>query len=474
MLGTVKHHVRRLVKDVAGPQILGRLPRRTDLPLELFGLEIGSSGHLHLGDVDLVDLADEYGSPLQVVDRRRLDEAVLAAVGPSRAGTGSTISYSYKTNPVPAVLERIHAEGIGAEVISAYELWLAMQLGVPANEIIYNGPAKSIESVRIAIEAGVKSINANTESEAARIAELAGEIGTTAVLGVRVALPGMWGGQFGLTSTTDAVDRTILAALADDRVDLAAIHVHRGNTIRTADDMTAHVNQILDFIGGVHDRTGWYPRMVDVGGSLSCATVAGFPEREFRLNRLLGSDLLPPDPGDAISIAGASTLAAGLVAEHARQRGQLVPEVILEPGRALTANSQLLLTTVHDIKDDVELHHAVMDAGINIADTAAHEYHQLFSASAPTAEAVRSYRLAGPICTPADVLYNNWRLPQLAPGHVLAIMDAGAYFVPFSTSFSFPRPAIVMIDDGAVDVVRVREQFDDLTRLDRWSGGEPR
>ncbi|HEU4841392.1 MAG TPA: hypothetical protein VFT09_08120, partial [Ilumatobacteraceae bacterium] len=65
-----------------------------------------------------------------------------------------------------------------------------------------------------------------------------------------------------------------------------------------------------------------------------------------------------------------------------------------------------------------------------------------------------------------DVLYNHWRLPPLAPGHVLAIMDAGAYFVPFSTTFSFPKPAIVLQDGDEVRTLRRRETFDDMTSLD--------
>jgi diaminopimelate decarboxylase len=80
--------------------------------------------------------------------------------------------------------------------------------------------------------------------------------------------------------------------------------------------------------------------------------------------------------------------------------------------------------------------------------------------------ATAGYRLVGPICTPADVLVNHWRLPSLGPGHVLAIMDTGAYFVPFSTTFSFPKPAIVVQDGPAVNMVRRRQTFDDITDLD--------
>ena len=77
------------------------------------------------------------------------------------------------------------------------------------------------------------------------------------------------------------------------------------------------------------------------------------------------------------------------------------------------------------------------------------------------------YRLAGPICSPGDVLSWSALLPELAIGDALAIMDAGAYFVPFATSFSFPRPAIVMVDGSDVHLLRRAETFEDIIALDR-------
>jgi diaminopimelate decarboxylase len=78
----------------------------------------------------------------------------------------------------------------------------------------------------------------------------------------------------------------------------------------------------------------------------------------------------------------------------------------------------------------------------------------------------RTYTIVGPICSPVDTLYRAVRLPQLCPGDSLAIMDAGAYFVPFATSFSFPQPAIVMVDDGRCRLIRRAERFEDLVMLD--------
>jgi diaminopimelate decarboxylase len=416
--------------------------------------------------VDLHELATSHGTPLHVIDGRRIDAAADAAMAPFRRGTGADIFYSYKTNPVPGLLARLHHRGIGAEVISDFELWLAFEQGVPPQRIIFNGPAKSDESLRAAIAQRIWLINANSSSEIERIAALAEEERTVVRIGLRVALPGMWGGQFGIASDSSQVEDATRRALSHPYLDLVALHFHRGGTMRTAADWRAHVAAVAGYCDEFARRTGWTPAVVDLGGSLACPTAAIIPERQFRLNRAFGSDLLPPDPDQAISLATASEEATAMLHRHFHTSGRALPRVVMEPGRALTGDTQILLASVVDLKDDAEPVHAILDAGMNIADPLPHEYHQLFSVSAPSAPGRTNYRLVGPICTPADVLYYNWRLPALDVGDVLAIMDAGAYFVPFSTTFSFPRPPILMVDDVRVDSCRRRETFSDLVSMD--------
>jgi diaminopimelate decarboxylase len=390
-------------------------------------------------------------------------------LAPLRGGTGADIYFSYKTNPVPAVLRRLHEHGIGAEVISEYELWLALRLGVAPERIIYNGPSKSDASLRLAVQRRVRLVNANSAAEVVRIARIAAEEGIEANVGLRVALASTWSGQFGITAGSRQLHDAVRAALDAPLVRLVGFHAHRGGTIRAESEWGDHVTSVLDAARALHAATGWWPEVVDVGGSLACATTAAVPERQFRLNRALGTDLLPPDPVDAVSIARAGQVAVTIVQVAASAAGLPVPELVLEPGRALTADAQFLLTSVVDVKDDVVPYHAIVDAGSNLADPLPDDYHQLFSVSQPDRPAGRSYRLAGPICTPADVIYNNWRLPELEPGQVLAIMDAGAYFVPFSRSFSFPQPGIVGIDNGAVVPLRRPETAEDLVARDEAS-----
>jgi len=454
------------LKARLGASIAARQPRRQDLPYSCWDLTVNGETHLSLGGLDLEMVARQWGSPLHVVDLGRLDAMATDAMAPSRSGAGADVYYSYKTNPVPGVLQRLHGHGVGAEVISEYELWLALRLGVAPERIIYNGPAKSETSLRVAIRRGVRVVNANSAAEVQRIIRIATDEGVVANVGIRVALASTWAGQFGIAAGSPQLDETVRAALGAPQVRLVGLHAHRGGTIRVEAEWRDHVDAVLAAADALRATTGWWPELVDVGGSLACPTSAAIPTRQFRLNRAFGSDLLPPEPADAISVARACEIASAVVRAHAAARRLPTPDVCVEPGRALTGASQFLLTTVVDVKDDTAPAHAILDAGSNLADPLPHDYHQLFSVSQPEVAPACNYRLAGPICTPADVIYNNWRLPRLEPGHVLAIMDAGAYFVPFSTSFSFPQPAIVGIDDERVILLRRRESFEDLVARD--------
>lgn len=455
---------KRVAKEQIGPWVAARQARRSDLPMAGWNLSTGTDHHLHLAHVDLVALGREHGTPLHVVDARRLRDAARAAIAPALAGDGADIFYSYKTNPVPAVLARLHTEGIGAEVISAYEFWLARRLGVPGSRIIYNGPAKSDESLREAIRADTLLINANSLSELDRIIVIAGELGMVANVGIRVSLPGMWGGQFGVASWSPQVDEAVRRAQGSSAVLLRGLHVHRGGTIRTEASWRDHVDQTVGFCEQLVERTGWWPEIIDLGGSLACPTSQVIPNREFRMNRALGTDLIPPDPATAISIARASEIAHDVVT--LRSSGRPVPRLIQEPGRALTASTQLFLTSVLDVKDDLQPTHLILDGGRNMCDPLPYEFHQLVSANHPDSVANTAYRLVGPICTPADVLYYHWELPPTSVGDMLAVMDTGAYFIPFSTAFSFPRPAIALVDGHSVSIVRAAEQFEDLIARD--------
>lgn len=453
---------KRELRRALGPIVRRARPRRVDLPLHRWGLERDERGHLRVRGVDIRALVEAYGSPLHVLDAGALARNAAHFTSDPRC----EVFYSYKTNPVRAVLERLHAAGVGAEVISPYELWLARRLGVDPKRVVFNGPAKTEGALRDAIESGIELINVNAREEIDLIAGVAGKLGKRARVGVRVVVPGGWGGQFGESIASGAAMQAVRAAKQRPELDVVGVHAHIGAEISTKDALVSLIDRVLDFVDDVRSELGLALSILDLGGSLACPSVARIDPLDLRLNRVFGCDLVPREPSSVLSIGAYVRAIGDAVEAHFDALGVPRPRVFLEPGRAMTGDTQLLVCSVLAVRAPEDgVSYAVLDAGINVAEPVRNEFHQLFHAGPERGER-RTYRLAGPICTPMDVLYGAWDLPELREGDALVIADSGAYFVPFSTSFSFPRPAIVAIEDGQPRLVRRRERFEDLARFD--------
>ncbi|HEY1955099.1 MAG TPA: alanine racemase [Polyangiaceae bacterium] len=448
----------QLAKGVLGHAVRRFLPARVDLPLQTFGLSRDAGGRLALRGVALEPLLRRFGSPLFVADARKLDDNLGAFVQEN-----VICAYSYKTNPVPAVLERLHARGAWAEVISEYETWLARELGVPGERIVSNGPGRSPEAFAAAIEVGAL-VNLNHREEIAMVAAMARARGKRARVGLRVVTAGGWGGQFG--EPIDAAMDVYREMRQRPELEVVAVHSHLGTGVHDEGDVARLAREVVAFAARLRSELGLAPTILDFGGSLGSPTVARYDALALRLNRALSAELLAPPAG--LSIEAYVRALVSSVEGACRDAQIPVPRIIVEPGRALTSNTQLLLCRVTSLKASGArgVVHAILDAGVNVAEPVRNEFHQIYVDGAPRGPE-RAYRLVGPICTPMDTLVWSMRLPELAPGDVIAIADAGAYFVPFSTSFSFPQPGVALVEDGTARLVRRKETFDDLVRRDR-------
>ncbi|WP_338867604.1 pyridoxal-dependent decarboxylase [Myxococcus stipitatus] len=460
---------KRQVKQTLRPMLQRAMaPARTEIPPSYWGLERRPGQGLCLEGVPLKELVERWGSPLHVVHLAALRRNVerFQAVPPG-CTAGCEVYYSYKTNPVPGILSVMHGLGVGAEIISAYELWLALKLGVPADRIVYNGPVKSEASVRESISRGIQLLAANHPEELGTFARIAAEVGKRPRVALRVSTDSGWAAQFGTPIAGGAALRAYAQARASSHLNVVGLHAHRGATIRTEGEFTGFVEAVLAFTDTLHQELGLDLEVLDLGGSLCTPSVEHIAERDWRLNLTFFRDVPAPDPTQAMGISRYVSLAVEMVESHYARRGRRRPRIFLEPGRAMTGDTQLLLGRVHTLKAGEDRTWAVLDMGVNHAECVRNEYHQLFHVDRPDAPASRVYTVVGPICTPGDTLYHAKRLPDLAPGDTLAIMDAGAYFVPFATSFSYPQPAIIALEeDGSERLLRRAETFEDQVALD--------
>lgn len=435
-------------------------------PPALWGLRTDATGRLAWDGCALEDLACRFGTPLHVVSFSQLEKNYRSF----REAFASRyplveVGYSYKTNPLPGVIRALHGFGAAAEVISHFELWLALRLGVPPGRIIFNGPAKTPEALDLAVRSGIKIINIDGPAEIARIDERAAHYGVKQRVGVRIITSVGWSSQFGFKVDDGAALDAFRKIKACRNLVPCGLHLHLGTGLRDAALYFQSTREALDLALRLGEM-GISIEHFDLGGGFNIPTVRELSSLDMKFLDH-GFQVRPPRPGASPAPAQYAEGIVSLMEKYLARDAGPAPEIILEPGRALSSSAQCLLLTVLSVKQrGAEGKMAIVDGGRNLSMPLAYEYHEVMSAGRARPSPRERYTLYGPLCHPHDVVAQHRDLPRLSPGDVLAVMDSGAYFIPNQMNFSNPRPAVVMVASGAPEVIRARESFEDVVRLD--------
>lgn len=463
--------VRWLLWREAGGNPAGRNTPFADLAPENWGCSV-SDNHLAMGGVRATDLADAYGTPLHVVDKQHLLDQYTRFLQAFRTVYPNTVlATSYKTNPVPGVLAILHESGSYAEVISHFELWLALQLGIAPEKIIFNGPGKTREGLELAIKERIAIINIDSFDEIDRIAAIAREAGIRQRVGLRILTSVGWSCQFGVRISGGAAFEAFRRMTAVPELIPTGVHLHLGTGIQNISTYVSAIRELLEFTHVIQDRLGIVIDHFDLGGGFGVPTVRTMSDWDLRMVSLgyparVAKPSSSPSPSDYAAALG--PLLRSLATRYQEeQRAPIAPLVILEPGRAVTSACQTLLLRVLGKKKTATGNQGlIVDGGKNITMPLGWEWHQLYAANRMNEPPSGKFDVFGPLCHPGDVIARNLQMPEIQEGDVLAIMDAGAYFIPNQTNFSHPRPPIVLLDDGQQIPLRRRETFSDMVRLD--------
>jgi diaminopimelate decarboxylase len=406
-----------------------------------------------IGGVALREIRAKFGSPVFIVSEEALRQNYRTFTAAFRSRYPDTvIAYSYKTNYVSGILRVLHQEGAHAEVVSGFELALARSLGVRGRDIVYNGPHKSLDSLRDAIALGAR-INADSLEELSDLQELAGEANRRVKVGIRVnmALNDPPWDRFGFNLESGQALEACRQVHASRGLSLVGFHLHAGTFLTQVDLYARAVTGLLALAKTVEARGWGVVEYLDLGG--------GYASHNTLQGQLLPGELTMPGP-DQYAEAICRPLKAGL--RGLRRR----PVLILEPGRALVDDPVSLLVSVVAVKTLAGGRRGiVVDGGVNLLPTAyyfRHAVHAGQHADGPP----ESADLLGPLCMQIDVLRRDIALPPLERGAILLIRQAGAYTISNSMQFIYPRPPVVMVSDGVVHLLRRGERTGDLVRLD--------
>ncbi|GAB4359326.1 MAG: diaminopimelate decarboxylase [Bryobacter sp.] len=401
-------------------------------------------GILHAEDIDLPQVAASYGTPLYVYSANMIRDR-YRAYDQAFAGLPHKICYAVKANSNLAVLTLLANEGAGFDIVSAGELFRVLKAGGDPEKVVFSGVGKTEAEIRYALSHGIHSFNCESEPEIDVLNRVAGELGQSAKVSLRVnpdvnpvthpyISTGLRENKFGIDSSK--IEAAYAYAAARPHLRVTGVSCHIGSLMMESSPMEEAVAK-LKALALRLQANGLPIDHLDLGGGLGIAYEEG--------------EQTP-------SIDAAMRALRGIVEDTGLT-------IFVEPGRSIVGEAGILLTRVLYTKQNGAKHFVIVDGAMNdlIRPSLYEAYHRVLPVREDTL--LRPADLVGPVCESGDFLAKDRELPNAQSGDLLALMTAGAYGFTMASNYnSRPRPAEVMVEGRHARVVRERERFADLVR----------
>ncbi len=427
-------------------------------PVWPLGTEAGRDGHLRLGGVDAVRLAERYGTPLYVYDAATVRAAYRAYAAALWQYRPARISYSVKACALIGVAALLAAAGADASAASVGEAQAARRAGFALERAQLHGNAKTEDELRAALRLGVGRIVIDGADEIERLARMVRRRGKPQPVWLRVSpgidtdthphlRTGVLDSKFGAPLAGGDALAQARAIAATRGLRLVGVHAHIGTLLREESRYRELASALAAFAAELVDAVGVRITEIGVGGGLGIPLRADDPVLE-----------LPAY--------------AAAVGEPIRTEPALAKATIhVEPGRSLVGAAGVALYRVVGTRRVAGIRTFVaVDGGMgdNIRPALYGARYSALVADRALAAPQEEVAVAGKYCESGDLLIEQVRLPSPQPGEVIAIPATGAYAVAMASNYnSYPRPAVVLVEHGRARLIRKRERVSDIWRLER-------
>ncbi|MGA7677118.1 MAG: diaminopimelate decarboxylase [Dehalococcoidia bacterium] len=431
--------------------------------LSLFPLtkDIDSHGHLHIGGCDCVELVKKFGTPLYV-----LDEATLRSKCQefktefTKRYSNTLIIYASKAFLNRALAIIFKEEGLGLDVVSGGELSVAQSVDFPPEKVYFHGNNKTADELKLALDWGIGRIVVDNFDELELLNSLAGEMGVRQTILLRLTpgvdphthrhtTTGILDSKFGFPLATGQAETAVTKAMAASNLNLIGLHFHLGSPIPDTSPYQIAISLVLNFAKDMETKHGFHLTELSPGGGFAVRYTA---------------DYRTP------SIADYAEAITAKISSLANELGLTFPKLIIEPGRAIVAQAGVALYAVGSIKEIPGVRKYIcVDGGMgdNIRPSLYEARYDVLVANKASDGESTNVTIAGKYCESGDILARDVSLASVSAGDIIAIPVSGAYSIPMSSNYNMvTRPAIVMVKDGKARLIRKRESYKDLMRLD--------
>ena len=399
-------------------------------------------------EVAIADIIKAHGTPAYIYSRATL-ERHWHAFDNAFGDHPHLICFAVKSNSNIALLNVMAKLGSGFDIVSQGELERVLAAGGDASKVVFSGVAKSHSEIARALEVGVRCFNVESIPELHRINEVAGKMGKVAPISLRVnpdvdakthpyISTGLKENKFGVS--VQQAREVYRLAKSLPNVKITGMDCHIGSQLTELQPFLDATDRLIVLMEQLKDD-GIELHHLDLGGGL------GVPYHGEQ----------PPHP----------TEYAKALLEKLKAYPNL--EIILEPGRAISANAGILVTKVEYLKSNEDRNFAIVDTGMNdmIRPALYEAYMEITEVDQSLNREASVYDVVGPICETSDFL-GKARTLSVAEGDYIAMRSAGAYGATMSSTYNSRLQAVEILVDGAkAHLIKARADFADLWRLER-------
>lgn len=424
-------------------------------------LTANEQGHLLIGKVDATELAQTYGTPLVVYDVGQIRQQIHAFQQSfAQTGLHYQISYASKAFATVAMYQVIAAEGLHADVVSGGELYTALRAGFPADHLSFHGNNKTRAELEMAVENHVGVIILDNFHEIDLLKRILQERSATTKVMLRLTpgisahthrytQTGQVDSKFGFDVDSGQATRVLQEVLTIPQMQLIGIHAHIGSQIFGVAGFDLLVKKLVSIAADWQEQFNVTLPILNLGG---------------------GFGITYTQEDTAIAPAEFIQHIAATLKTATAERHLALPEIWIEPGRAIVGPAGYNLYTVGSRKDIPNLtSYLSVDGGMgdNIRPALYQAKYEAVVANKLNAPQQETVHLAGKYCESGDILVDQLALPRTEPGDLIAMLDTGAYGYSMASNYNRnPRPAVVFVEQGQAKLVVRRETYADLIRLD--------
>ncbi|MBR1425752.1 diaminopimelate decarboxylase [bacterium] len=421
--------------------------------------KVNSDGNIEIGGCDLVKLANEFSTPLYVLDEATLRGICNDYKEAFSAYPKTHIMYASKALCTKAVAKIVSDEGLGFDTVSGGEIYTVYKAGVDMSKVLFNGNNKSFDELSHAIGLGVGRISVDNFFELALLNEIAKMYKTKANILLRIT-PGIechtheyiqtghLDSKFGFDMTQ--IDEAVELILTEYKnINLHGLHAHIGSQIFETDIYADEIEILAKEIARLDEKFGLKLNEINIGGGLGVKyTDSDTPPSTYEI-----ADIIIKKLNEVIEKYNIEP-----------------PEVFLEPGRSIISTCGVTLYTVGSSKQVPNgKKYVAVDGGM--ADNPRPslyqaEYYAEVANKKETNE-VENITLAGRFCESGDILINSIELPKLEEGDIICVYNTGAYNYSMASNYNrVQKPAMVLVNDSQADIIVKRESLNDLVSHD--------